>query len=80
MIGMYTCIQVAWEIDSCMKLSSSQTRAGLQIWAPLLSGDTSELDFISLRRTRIFSWDIDTLKRWGCYGFIMVMRVAQTGT
>lgn len=58
---MYMRIQVAWEIDaydrgenSRMKLSSNQTRAGLQIWAPLFNGDTSELDFISLRRMRMF--------------------------
>lgn len=54
-------IQVASEIDAYnrgknnhMKLSSSQTRVGLQMWAPLLNGDTSELDFISLRRRRMF--------------------------
>lgn len=51
---MYMRIQVAWEIDaydrgenSRMKLSSNQTRAGLQIWAPLFNGDTSELDFLT---------------------------------
>lgn len=51
-----------------MKWSISQTRAGLQIRAPLLRGRMSELYIISLGRTAIFLLEYSYPKELGVAG------------